>query len=72
MTIKHFTGRTQIHLAGVQGNLYCLVKYTRDFGRHLGWSKDKTESTIAEMRNGDYIGVFKREFGHLVDICECD
>ena len=60
-----------IDLNGPDGNAYVLLGIASRLCRQLGYSKDKTELILDEMRLTDYEGLlytFDREFGLLVTL----
>lgn len=60
-----------IDLNGPQGNAFCLFGMVMQYGKQLGWNKEKIDSVLKEMRESDYthlVRVFEREFGDYVEI----
>lgn len=63
--------KPEIDLAGPDGNAFALMRQVQVTGRQLGWSEDKIDSVIEEMKSSDYanvIEVFDRELGEYIDL----
>jgi len=61
----------EIDLAGPDGNAMVLMATARDFGRQLGWDKDRTDALVKRMRSGNYDNLlqeFDKAFGHFVTL----
>lgn len=64
-------GKIVIDISGPDGNAYALLAYARDYGRQLGFSKEKQAQVSAEMKSGDYenlLQVFDSYFGEVIDL----
>lgn len=62
-------GQLIVDLAGPEGNAFVLIGYAQEWGKSLGYSKDKIQGIISEMMSGDYehlLQVIDREFGDYV------
>ena len=60
-----------IDLSGPEGNAFVLLGMAANFCKQLGYSKEKTEDIISEMKLTDYEGLiytFDREFGQFVTL----
>jgi len=69
------TTRPQINLDGPEGNCFCLIGYTQNFGDQLNYPEEKTKSIIRQMMSGDYnhlIKIFEKYFGPFVDLVTKD
>ncbi len=63
--------RPVIDLAGPEGNAFVLLGRAREYGRQLGFAKERIDAISAEMKGSDYknlVTVFDREFGEYVDL----
>lgn len=58
-----------VDLTGPAGNAFVLIGYAKEWGKSLGYSKDKIQEITSEMMSGDYehlLQVIDREFGDYV------
>ena len=61
----------EIDLSGPEGNAYVLLAYASRFCKQLGYSREKEELVLREMKLTDYEGLlftFNREFGSFVTL----
>ena len=72
MAIKTKTkSKPTIDISGPQGNAFFILGAAVDYGRQLGFDKDRIEGIRKEMMAGDYenlLEVFDRNFGEYVDL----
>ena len=64
-------GKIEIDLTGPDGNAFVLLGYASQLCHKLGYSYDRKERILDEMRLTDYEGLiytFDREFGMLVTL----
>lgn len=62
-------GPIVIDLTGPEGNAFVLIGYAKNFGKQLGFSKEKIDALTKDMMSGDYenlISIFDEEFGDFV------
>lgn len=60
-----------IDISGPHGNAYSILARVKQYGKDLGWDKDKIEAVQNEMTSGDYdnlCAVFNREFDGIVKL----
>ena len=60
-----------IDLSGPDGNAFCLMAYARQYGKQLGFSKEKIDKILNEMMMADYEGLintFDKYFGAVIDL----
>ena len=60
-----------IDLKGPDGNAYALLGLARSWAKQLGYSKEKTDALLADMKSGNYdhlITVFDQHFGEIADL----
>lgn len=63
--------RRTIDLDGPDGNAWALMGTARNWGKQLGWSREKIDEVIEQMMSDDYenlIRVFDSHFGHIADL----
>lgn len=68
---KSSISRPEIDLRGPGGNAFSLMGNAQNFGKQLGFSKEKISGIIDDMMSGDYqhlIEVFDTHFGEYVDL----
>ena len=61
----------EIDLTGPEGNAFVLMAIAENFGRQLGYDRDKRERIMMEMKLADYeclLQTFDREFGSFVTL----
>ena len=61
--------KIEVDLNGPNGNAFVLLKLASDMCRRLGYSEDKKERILDEMRLTDYEGLLytlDREFGNYI------
>lgn len=59
---KEPKGKLELNLTGPQGNAFCVMGNAQKLCRELGFTKEKTDSIIEDMKSGDY--------EHLIDVME--
>lgn len=60
-----------IDLTGPEGNAFCLLGNAQTLGRKLGYTEERVQQILEEMKSGDYenlVQVFDREFGDFVTL----
>ena len=61
----------ELDLTGPDGNAYALMAYVIEFGKQLGWTKEKVEGILEDMKSSDYehlVQVFDSHFGFFVTL----
>jgi len=60
-----------IDLSGPQGNAFYLLGQVKNFGKQLGFDREKIEKIREEMMSGDYehlVKIFDKYFGMVVTL----
>ena len=60
-----------LDLNGPDGNAFGLLAYAKELARQMGYSDEKTEKVLADMRSGNYkhlVLTFDDHFGELIDV----
>ena len=63
------SGKIEIDLSGPDGNAFVLLKLASNLCRRFGYSEEKRERVLDEMRLTDYEGLLytlDREFGDYI------
>jgi hypothetical protein len=61
----------RIEISGPLGNAFAILGHAQNYGRQLGWSKEKINELVAKMKQGDYehlVATFNEAFDGTVEL----